>query len=71
MGVDLSQLKSLNKRSANAFHQQKKLIAKVMQGEDVKCEKCGQIISYEQSEKISPLHLKCSQGCTDIMLELD
>lgn len=68
--IDISQFNRLTKQSAQSFHQQKKLIAKLMRGEEVRCEVCKQHIIMKPADNTRPLHMVCAKGCTDIELDM-
>lgn len=68
--IDLSKFKRLSKQSAQSFHQQKKLITKLMRGEAVKCEVCQQNIAIIPASKDQPLKLQCEKKCTDLELDI-
>lgn len=68
--IDISQFNHLKKQCSQSFHQQKKLIAQVMKGEQVKCDVCKQEVSMIPASNEQPLKVRCAKGCTDIQLDI-
>jgi len=79
MSIDLKQFAALQKASKDSFFEQKKLIKQVMGGRTVLCSVCKQplmLFTPEQTstkQKASKLEeqtgVRCSKGCTDILLD--
>jgi len=61
---------TLNKKAANSFHAQKRMLKKVMAGETVNCEHCQQRLKLIPA-KDGIAYVNCAKGCTNIELELD
>lgn len=61
---------TINKKAANSFHAQKKMLKKVMAGETVNCQECGTKLSLIPA-KDGIAYVSCAPGCTKIELELD
>lgn len=59
----------LTRSGSKSFHQQKKLIQKVLSGKSVTCEHCGQRIIVERIKK--ELHIRCAKGCINILLDIE
>ena len=66
---ELSELLSINKKTAKSFHQQKKLIADLMKGKQVNCTHCQQPLAMSKNEDENVV-ISCKQQCTNILLEL-
>ncbi|WP_221074476.1 hypothetical protein [Agarivorans aestuarii] len=66
----MSEFKELNKRSANAYAQQRNLIKQVLAGKTKLCEHCKQplFVVLPGQEKAPGVY--CAKGCTAIELEL-
>ncbi len=67
--LDISQLKKLQKRSTRSFHQQKKLIANVLNGQKVYCPQCEKLLSVKVDYDKGSTKIFCKATCTDIELE--
>jgi hypothetical protein len=65
MSVDFSKL---NKQTADSFAKQRQLLKKVFRGQQVNCEVCQKPLTLHHKEN-SALHLTCSKGSTDVLLE--
>jgi RNA polymerase-binding transcription factor DksA len=65
--ADLSELLQLNQRQSSLFHQHKKWLKQVLNGEVVKCQECGKPLKLEKNKE--KLILRCEALCTDVELE--
>ncbi|MFQ6370133.1 hypothetical protein [Shewanella sp. YIC-542] len=61
----------INRRSANAFHEQKRLIKQLLAGKTITCRHCGQALQAQLPSAHSDTtgYIRCAKGCTDIELE--
>lgn len=66
---DISQLKALQKRSSQSFHQQKKLIANLLVGKKEHCLKCAKLLYVEIDNDKNVTRISCKAACTQIELE--
>ena len=82
MTIDLEKFSALQKNSSRSFHQQKKVIKKLMAGQQVLCEHCQHPLKLHLPREKQPndqsTHVKstddksticCAKGCTDIQLD--
>ncbi len=60
---------AINKKQADSFAQQKRLLKQLSQGKAVYCEQCRTRITLAV-ETPGLAQAKCTQGCTDILLQL-
>jgi|TARA_B110000908_G_scaffold113414_1_gene133042 hypothetical protein len=73
--IDLDKFSAIQKASKESFYQQKKLIKKLMSGQQVLCSKCQQVIHLnlpitgEASTDNKRSSISCAKGCTDIQLD--
>ncbi|MDO6428797.1 hypothetical protein Q4489_17445 [Thalassotalea sp. 1_MG-2023] len=67
--LDISQLQTLQKRSAKSYHQQKKLIANVLKGQKECCPHCEKPLSINVDYDQGITKIRCKAACTDIELE--
>jgi len=65
--IDFSQQ---NKDAANSFQSQRKMLKKVLGGEQVNCEHCRGLLGLIPA-KDGIAMVCCTKGCTKIELELD
>lgn len=63
--MDFSQL---NKRRSNSFAEQRRLIKRVLMGQQVNCEKCRKPLAFKEAQD-NQLSLTCPNGCTDLLLD--
>lgn len=69
--IDFSCFSDLSKQKAKSFNQEKSYIKKVLNGRDVNCRECHKILEKHFIHNGTQLQLKCQQGCTDILLDID
>jgi len=69
--INIQQFKQLQKNSNHSYQQQKKLIKKVLAGQLVNCEVCGQKIVIYLPEKHEVTGIRCAKGCTNIQLDFN
>ena len=76
--IDLEKFSALQKSSKESFIQQKKMIKKLMSGQQVLCAGCQQPIrlnlpvnaeSSNSANSNSASSVSCAKGCTDIQLD--
>ncbi|WP_407644829.1 hypothetical protein [Flocculibacter collagenilyticus] len=68
MKLDFS---TINKKTADSFHQQKALIKKVLAGKKVLCPTCKQALHLLPPEKHAQAGIACPKQCTLILLEME
>jgi len=61
---------SINKNSANSFHQQRNQIKKVLRGDKVLCDTCNQPLALLSSTK-EEARIGCNKNCTTINMEIE
>ncbi|WP_286235290.1 hypothetical protein [Thalassotalea sediminis] len=67
--LDITSLKTLQKRSSQSFHQQKKFIADVLAGKQCNCPHCGKALLVEFDEAQGMTKILCKKLCTNLVLE--
>lgn len=68
--LDKQSFKSLQKKSASSFHQQKNVIKKLLLGQIVKCQQCDQPLTIHlPNDDNNATGICCKKGCTDIALD--
>ena len=72
--IDIKQFSELQKASKNSFNEQKKLVKKVMAGQEVLCPQCKKPISLIIPEDCSVDNnaksgVRCKKGCTELQLD--
>ncbi len=60
---------AINKKQADSFALQKRLLKQLSQGKKVPCEKCKTDIKLVLDEP-GLARARCAHGCTDILLQL-
>jgi len=68
--INIQQFKSLQKKSSQSFHQQKKLIKNLMLGKPQYCPICKEKLAFKSNEKGTLVNVYCVKGCTDIELDI-
>ncbi|WP_440875716.1 hypothetical protein [Thalassotalea sp. PLHSN55] len=68
--IDKQSFKSLQKKSASSFAQQKNVIKKLLLGQPVACQHCKQALSITlPSDDNQATGICCPKGCTDVALD--
>jgi hypothetical protein len=67
--INIQQFKQLEKNSSQSYHQQKKFIKKVLSGQILNCEVCGQKLTIYLPEQHEISGIRCAKGCTNIELD--
>ncbi|MGJ8692169.1 MAG: hypothetical protein ACSHW0_06775 [Thalassotalea sp.] len=67
--TNTEQFKRLSKQYAKSFNDQKAIIKKVLAGRIILCQQCQQVITFNEKNK-ECVQVRCSKGCTDILLDI-
>ncbi len=72
--IDIKQFAELQKKSKSSFANQRKIVKKVIAGQEVLCPTCQQslyLLTPEQNTTSNSENsgIRCKKGCTDIQLD--
>lgn len=69
--IDKSAFAALQKKTANSFFQQKKLLKNLLAGKSVQCETCANSLFFKTKNEQKTIEVYCEKGCTNIQLDME